>query len=245
MQRTNIRDVHFCNVTLDQTINIVVSFLRGDKNHTVVTPNSEIVQMCIEDDGLRRIINAADLVIPDGIGVIYAARILKRPLSQKVAGIDLAMGLLPKLHKGGYRLFLLGGQPGVAEAAKGKIEKSYPGTVCGVHDGYFTNNTLVIDEINKSGADLVFVCLGAPKQEMWMAEHKDRLSVKAMIGLGGTLDVFAGRAKRAPDIFIKLGLEWFYRLLKEPRRIGRMMRLPRFLLGTIGYSFTRAHRKER
>jgi N-acetylglucosaminyldiphosphoundecaprenol N-acetyl-beta-D-mannosaminyltransferase len=106
MQKINIRDVHFCNVTLNQAIDIVVSFLQEDKNHTVVTPNSEIVQLCLENDALRRTINGADLVIPDGIGVIYAAKILKRPLIQRVTGIDLATGLLPKIKQGDTACFV-------------------------------------------------------------------------------------------------------------------------------------------
>lgn len=245
MQKITIRKVDFCNVTLTQAADVMISFLQEEKNHMVVTPNSEIVQLCLEDEGLRLIINSADLVVPDGIGVIYASKILKRPLMQKVAGIDLAKELLPRLHEKGYHLFLLGGKPGVAEEAKKNIETSLPGLICGVHDGYFKDSGPIIKEINESGADLVFVCLGAPKQEQWMAEHKEQLKVRAMIGLGGSLDVFAGRAKRAPQIFINLGLEWFYRLLKEPWRVTRMMKLPQFLFGTIGYRFTNEYRKER
>ena len=244
MQRVPIGKVYFNNVTLDQAIDEVMSYLHGAENHAVVTPNSEIAQLCARDAALLEIINSADLVVPDGIGVIYASRILGRPLSQKVAGIELAAGILPRLKEEAFRLFLLGGKPGIAQQAKEKIEEKYPNIICGVHDGYFKDDRQVIDEINQSGADMVFVCLGAPKQEIWMYENKDKLKVKAMLGLGGSLDVFAGQAKRAPQIFIKLGLEWLYRLLKEPWRIGRMMKLPQFLFGIIAYRFSKEYREE-
>lgn len=231
----DIRGVHFHNVDLTEATEICRSFLQTDGMKIIHTPNSEIVQLCIEKPEYYGLINAADLVIPDGSGVILASKILRRPLKKgKVAGIELCESLLALCAREGYGVFFLGGKPGVAQTAAERMEEKYPGlNVCGVHDGYFKEDAAVIREINDSGADLLLVCLGVPKQEAWMADHRSELSVRLAGGFGGSLDVFAGNVKRAPRIFIKLGLEWFYRLLCEPKRIGRMMKLPKFLIGTI------------
>ena len=144
------------------------------------------------------------------------------------------------MEKGGTKLFLLGGAPGVADKAAAKMKEKYPGLdICGTNDGYFEESEPIIQKINDSGAQVVYVCLGAPKQEKWMAQHRHSIKAKVMLGLGGSLDVFAGNVKRAPDIYIKLGLEWFYRLVKEPWRYKRMMKLPQFLFGTIVYKITK------
>ncbi len=243
--RVDVRGVGFDNVTLAEA----ADFLRhhaaeGACGAAVFTPNSEIVQMCIEDAALRDTVNAAALVIPDGIGVVKAARILGTPLKGKVAGVELGREVLAFAAEDGLPVYFLGGKPGVAEAAAEKMCEAYPAlTVCGMHDGYFAKtgeeNDAVIARINESGAKILFVCLGAPAQENWITANKDKLpSVQILMGLGGSLDVYAGTVKRAPKIFIKLGLEWLYRLLKEPRRIGRMMNLPKFYFGTWRYKLT-------
>lgn len=234
MDKINIRGVMFDNVTLQEAVQCVLQFLEGERASIVVTPNSEIVQMCLEDASTMEVVRQADLTIPDGIGVVYASKILGTPLKQKVAGFDLASALLPQLTEHGKRLYLLGGAPGVAEQAAVRMQQQYPNLIiCGTHDGYFKDDAPVIHEINESDADILYVCLGAPKQERWMVANREHLHVKAMLGLGGSLDVFAGNVKRAPDIFVKLGLEWFYRLIKEPWRYKRMAKLPKFLMGTI------------
>lgn len=234
MERINIRGVMFDNVTLQEAVQRVLGFFQTEQAKIVVTPNSEIVQMCLEDPQVMAVVRQADLTIPDGIGVVYASNILGTPLKQKVAGFDLAGALLPHLEEQGKRLYLLGGAPGVAEQAAVRMQQKHPNLIiCGTHDGYFQEDGPVIQEINSSGADILYVCLGAPKQERWMAANRERLHVKAMLGLGGSLDVFAGNVKRAPDLFVRLGLEWFYRLIKEPWRYKRMAKLPKFLMGTI------------
>lgn len=232
--RINILGTEFDNITLEEAINQAHHMIGSRKNHRIVTPNSEIVYMARDDETLRAILNTSDLAVADGIGVVYASKIRKTPLISKVAGIELGEGLLKRLAQTGERIFFLGAKPGVAEAAAKALCEKYPGLViCGVQDGYFKSDDAVIEKINASGADVLFVCLGAPKQEFWMAKHQDKLCTSLMLGLGGSLDVFAGVSQRAPDIWIKLGLEWFYRLCKEPWRLGRMMALPKFLLTVI------------
>ena len=126
--------------------------------------------------------------------------------------------------------YFLGSKPGVAEAAAEKLRQRFPGLrVCGTHDGYFQEDGPVIADINEKHPDVLFVCLGAPKQEVFMSSHREELQVRFMVGLGGSLDGFAGNVKRAPKWMIRWNLEWLYRLIKEPWRLGRMMRLPKFL----------------
>lgn len=235
MKTASILGVHFHAVTMDQAIDIAMGRLRAQEKGYVVTPNPEIVELCRQDSAYMEIVNRAALVLPDGIGVIYAAKILGEQLQGKVAGVEFAEHLAAAMAKEKMRLFLLGAKPGVAEQAGANLSAKYPGLViAGTHDGYFTDPQQAVDAVNRcGGADVVFVCLGAPKQEKFMAEYMDELHATLLCGLGGSLDIFAGVSKRAPDLFIKLGLEWFYRLLKQPSRIGRMMKLPKFLLIVI------------
>lgn len=244
--RIDVRGVGFDNVTLEQASQFLRSeCASGRCSMAVFTPNSEIVQMCIEDEALRAVVNSASLVIPDGIGVVKAARILGTPLKGKVAGVELGREVLAFAAQDALPVYFLGGKPGVAELAAEKMTEAYPGLiVAGMRDGYFQKNgpenDAAVAQVNESGAKILFVCLGAPAQEKWIAENMAKMpGVQILLGLGGSLDVYAGTVKRAPKIFIRLGLEWFYRLLKEPWRIGRMMRLPQFYFGTWRYKLTK------
>lgn len=242
--KISIRGVNIDNVTMDEAEAIIDGYAASKAFHAVFTPNAEIVELCIEDEAVRSIVNFADLIVPDGAGVVLASKILSRPLKQKVAGVDLGRRAIALSEKKGYGVYFLGGKPGVAELAAEKLRESYKDfNLVGMHDGYFQKSgeesERVIEEIKKAAPDILFVCLGVPVQEKWIYENREKLaSVGLVMGLGGSLDSYAGTVKRAPDIFIKLNLEWFYRLIKEPRRIGRMMKLPKFIFGTIAYKFT-------
>lgn len=237
-EKINIRGVDFLNVDLEEATNVGETMLAGDAVCTVFTPNAEIVQLCIEQNEYYALYNGGDMVVADGAGVVKAAKILGKPLKGKVAGVELGERMLAFCAKSGDSVFFLGAKPGVAEEAARRMAEKYPGlTVAGTNDGYFekegNESDAVVEKINQSGAKLLFVCLGVPVQEKWISENKDKLtSARMCMCLGGSLDVYAGTVKRAPKIFIRLSLEWLYRLLKEPRRIGRMMKLPKFLLGT-------------
>lgn len=227
--------VCFDAVTLTQAVDRAMEQTRTGKKGYVVTPNPEIVYQAMEDAAFCETVNRASLVLADGIGVIYASKILGEWLPGRVAGIDFAAQICHRMAQEKMRLFLLGAKPGVAEQAAENLKKKYPGLVItGTMDGYFKDEREAVDAVNAAGgADVLFVCLGFPKQERFMERYLKELNVTLCCGLGGSLDVFAGTVQRAPDIFIRLGLEWFYRLCKEPRRIGRMMKLPLFMLLVI------------
>ena len=235
MLRTDVLGIGFDNVTQDEAVDRAMALIAAGGSHYVVTPNAEFVQMARGDSRFRDLLNQADLVLPDGIGVVYASKILGRPLKGRVPGVDFAAALCGRMAREGGRLFLLGAKPGVAELAAAELKQRYPGLqICGTHDGYFQEDGPVVEEIRTAAADVVFVCLGAPKQEQWMAAHGAACGAKLLVGLGGSLDVFAGQVKRAPETWQNLGLEWLYRLIKQPSRIGRMANLPLFLVSAAG-----------
>ena len=229
--RIDVCGVGFDNVTMGEAVARAMDILNGSTTEYAVTPNAEIVWEAMHDDALMQLIRQAALVLPDGAGVVLGAKMLGTPLKEKIPGIEFAAGLMEGMAKEGKSLFLLGAKPGVADMAARNLERKYPGLViAGTHDGYFKEDAPVVEEIRRSGADVVFVCLGAPKQELWMKKHGPETGAHLLCGLGGSLDVFAGVVERAPKFWSDHGLEWFYRLCKEPRRIGRMMKLPLFLV---------------
>ncbi len=218
---------------------------KGEGIVAVYTPNAEIVQLCIDKNEYYGLINSAEMTVPEGIGVIKAAKILGTPLKERVPGVELGEKMIEFCAKNGHKVYFLGGKPGVASLAAKNMTEKYPGLiVCGTGDGYFKKegeeSDEIIGKIADSCAELLFVCLGVPVQEKWIHDNKEKLAligVKVCMALGGSLDVYSGTVKRAPDFFCKTGLEWFYRLLKQPSRIGRMMKLPKFLIGTYGEKF--------
>jgi len=166
--------------------------------------------------------------------VIYAARILGTPLKERVPGFELTQKLLTAAVERGLSVFLLGAKPGVAERAAANLEREIPGLrVVGTGDGYFKDDAPVLEKVRASGARLLLVCLGFPRQELWMARHKEDLGQILMLGVGGSMDVFAGDVARAPEAWCRAGLEWLYRLIKQPSRIRRQIKLPLFLFSVL------------
>ena len=228
--KIDVMGLKFDSVTMDEALSRAEALLRGDKAAYVVTPNAEIAYEALHDGQLREMLNGADLMLPDGAGVVLASKLLRTPVKQKVAGVDFAAGLLSILERNGQSLYLLGGKTGIGELAAQKMLEAHPQLrIAGIADGYFQDEAPVIAKINASGADALFVCLGAPKQERFMVQHQQELHVHLMAGLGGSLDAFAGTVQRAPAWMIRLNLEWLYRLIREPKRFRRMLRLPKYL----------------
>lgn len=228
--KIDVMGLKFDSMTMDEALSRAEALLRGDKAAYVVTPNAEIAYEALHDVQLREMLNGADLMLPDGAGVVLASKLLRTPVKQKVAGVDFAAGLLGILERNGQSLYLLGGKTGIGELAAQKMLEAHPQLrIAGIADGYFRDEAPVIEKINASGADALFVCLGAPKQERFMVQHQQELHVHLMAGLGGSLDAFAGTVQRAPAWMIRLNLEWLYRLIREPKRFRRMLRLPKYL----------------
>ena len=236
----NVLGVGIDSVTMPQAVAIVDGFIRTRTPSLVATANAEMVMLAQQDSELFSILNAAELVLADGAGVVWAARRLDRGVPERVAGFDLTQQLLKHAAQTGYRIFWLGAAPGVAEEAAARAAEKYPGlTTVGIHDGFFDCDDSAIRRlIRESQADILLCALGVPKQEKWLNQYRNELQVPVMIGVGGTFDVMAGKVKRAPLWMQRAGLEWSYRLLRQPRRILRMLALPRFVARVLLAAWT-------
>jgi len=199
----------------------------------IVTPNPEMIVASLKDIELRNVINNAYLSVADGVGLMIAGRILGKKFKQRIAGIDLMLELVKVAKDKRYKIFLFGGREGVAEEAAKVLDAD----VVGTYQGYSMNNQQVIDAIKKSKPDMLFVGLGSPKQEKWAAKHLKELGVPLVMCVGGSLDVIAGRVKRAPVLMRITGFEWLWRLITEPRRWKRMLVLPVFIISVIRSRF--------
>ena len=228
--KTDVLGVAFDALTLTEAEERADALLRARKGGYIVTANPEIVLHSRDDAAYAAAVNGADLVLADGVGDLYAARILGTPLPERVAGSDLTPRLLSRLAERGGSVFLYGARPGVAERAGEALRSACPGLrIAGTENGYISDETALFTALDKEQPDLLLLGLGVPRQELWMARNRQRTNA-VMIGVGGLLDVFAGDIPRAPESWQRLGLEWLYRLLREPRRIKRMIRLPEILL---------------
>lgn len=218
---------------MDEAASLVERYMRERRGAFIATANAEMIMAALRDGELKRALNSADLVVPDGSGTVWAARHLGHPMPERVAGYDLVQNLLRRGAKNGLRVYFFGSAPGVAEKAKEKILRRCPGLeVVGVRHGFFRQEEeeAIVGDIRAARADLLLVALGVPKQEKWVRRHLASLGVGAAIGVGGTLDVMAGVMKRAPLWMQKAKLEWLYRGMKQPKRIGRLMALPKFVI---------------
>lgn len=236
-QTVDIIGVPVDKVTMAQALERLKDFLAEDRVHTIYTPNAEIMYDAHKDPQLKEVLKDADLLIADGAGVVLASRILGRPVPEKVPGFDLVKNSFGMAWERKIRYFLFGSKPGIAEKAGEKILQDYPGIeIVGYRNGYFTaqDDEEIIRQINASGAEILLVALGAPKQEKWIHDHRSKLHVRVCIGCGGTLDVFAGNMGLAPAFFRNHGLEWLYRLYKEPKRYKRMLKLPKYVFLALG-----------
>ncbi|MBE7055320.1 MAG: WecB/TagA/CpsF family glycosyltransferase [Ruminococcaceae bacterium] len=234
MDFVNILGVHVNKYTMDDAVAKASELMESDSLSMIFTPNSEILLYASENPQFTDVLNSADMIVADGIGVVYGAKILGNPLKERVAGYDLVCNLFPVMAQKGKSVYLLGAKPGVAELAAENLVKKYPGLViAGTHDGYFKNDDEVIADINAAAPDFLMVCLGFPKQENWIYNNRQALNAKLAIGAGGCLDVFAGTVKRAPEFYCNHGIEWLYRLIKQPSRFVRMLALPKFGLKVL------------
>lgn len=236
MKETTILGVGFSRLTMAEALEEISTYMVQLKPHLIVTANPETVMLAQDDQLLGEILERADLVVADGIGVVWASRILGQPVPERIPGIELAEGLLRKAAQGRRRVFLVGGEEGVAEQAAQALQRTIPNLqIAGTHHGYFqagSEEQALIAQIKQAQPHLLLAALGVPRQEKWLAAHLGTLQVPVAIGVGGSFNVWAGVEKRAPLWMRKIHLEWFYRLVKQPWRIKRMAVLPRFV-GTV------------
>lgn len=229
--KVNLLGIDIDAITLDETVKRVEGFIRSGRPHRIVTINPEFLCRAQTEGELLELVKRADLVTADGEGVVWACRVKGTPVPERVTGIDLMARLLERGSARKWRVYLLGAAPGVAEKAAEKISQSFPGLqIAGTQHGYFGDGEVktVVNKIKESSPDLIFVALGAPKQERWIDRHLEDTGVPAALGVGGSFDVFAGKARRAPAWIRRSRLEWLYRLAKEPSRWRRQLVLPLF-----------------
>ena len=232
MESLKILGINISKVTYNEAIERIALYIEERQPIQVVTANAEIVYAASREQKLKDIVNTSGLVTADGVGVVYAAKIKGDPVPCKLAGVELTEGLVALSGSRGWRIYFLGGAPGVPEKAKEELLKKYPdANIVGTQNGYFDSSQEenIRQDILDKKPDILFVALGFPKQELWIAENKEALKVPVSIGVGGSLDIFSGTKKRAPVIYQKLGVEFLYRFIQEPTRLSRYLNLPKFV----------------
>ena len=208
------------------------TLLRTPKTSLVFTPNTVMLFRAERDHAIARMLASADLLLPDGMGVVAASRFLGTPLPERLSGIDMAQKLLAHAEKQGLRVFLLGGKPGIAKKAAERLKQRFPDLrICGTHHGYFGHHReeeeSVVQLIRAASPHILFACLGFPKQEEWLLRHRTCFpTLRLGMGLGGSLDVWSGEIERAPERMQSIGLEWLWRALREPRRFSVLLTVP-------------------
>lgn len=244
MEKIHVLGVPVDKVNMSEALGRAVNLLENKDKSVIYTPNSEIVMMAKDDKNLLDAIKEADLIIPDGIGLVLASKVIKKPLTERVTGIDLMENLLRYCNDNKKSIYIIGGKPGTADKAGKNIGEKYPNiNVLGTYHGYFKGQHIgqegheeeiaVIKKINELKPDVLFVAFGAPKQELWIKRYKGEINTKLFMGVGGSVDVYAGEVDRAPQFYQNFGLEWLYRLIKEPWRYKRMMALPKFVIEVL------------
>lgn len=244
IEKVSFYGLKVMNTTLEEMTDLYDQILLDDELKIISTPNTEIVMAAKNDKDMKDMINQFDIVIPDGIGLIYGSRIRKVPMKERVTGFDSSIKMLEIADKKEYSLYILGGAEGVAKRAAERVKEKYSGVrIAGYHNGYFDGahnghvgsdeDKKILKEIEENATDILFVGMGYPKQDKWIFNNKDKIKAKIAIGNGGVMNILAGDLARAPSFFANNGLEWLYRLVKEPKRIKRQVVLPLFLLNAI------------
>lgn len=232
-ERLEILGIGIDRIDSSEALRRIGQFIASGTPHQIVTANAEIIYQASKNEKMKKVINAAQMVTADGSGVVWASRQLGQPLSQRVTGIDLVNSICAQSAKDKWKIYILGSAPGVAATAANNIRDKFPGcNIVGTHHGYFKaqEEKQIIAELEQLKPDVLFVALGAPKQEYWIADHIQQLNIPVAMGIGGSMDVLSGNVKRAPRWMQKMSLEWLYRLLIQPARFKRVLALPKFML---------------
>jgi N-acetylglucosaminyldiphosphoundecaprenol N-acetyl-beta-D-mannosaminyltransferase len=236
-RRLHVLGIPIDAATFDSLLEAIAGWIAaGDRPHQICTVSPEFVMIAQDDPDFMQVLRAADLCVADGVGLLFAARYLGHPLPERVTGSDGVPLIAERAARDGWKLFLLGAEPGVAEQAAARLVERYPGLqVMGTYAGRPSpdEEEEIAERVNASGADILLVAYGAPRQDLWIARNRARLKVHVAIGVGGTFDFIAGVVPRAPRWMRRVALEWLYRLYKQPSRWRRMLRLPRFVWAVL------------
>lgn len=238
MKRYTVLNLWIDDCDMNQALRRVAEFVEeGKRVHTVFASNPEKNNSVPKDPFLHNMFRNADMLIPDGIGMVLAARMLYGTKVERVPGCELMQSICKMSADKGYKVFIYGAREEVNEAAADNLKERHPSIqIVGRQNGYLGDEQMdgLIDRINDSKAQILFLALGSPKQEMWISRYREQLKhVRVCQGIGGTLDVLAGTVKRAPDFFCRMGIEWLYRLMAEPKRLKRQIILPMFAAQVI------------
>ena len=232
LQSISLLGIRIHRVDMDTTLARIREWVGGDEPHMIVTADASMVVIAQGDEDFRGIVNDADLVTPDGAGILLGSKLLGMPLEHKVSGVEIARHICRMAAEAGFGVFFFGAAPGIAELAAENVAKDCPGlSIAGTRNGFFTgaDNGEIVSQIRNSGAKVLLVAMGIPKQEKWIRNHLSELGVSVAIGVGGTFDVFSGKVKRAPEWMQRHGLEWLYRLACNPSKISKVATLPKFM----------------
>lgn len=240
MDSVRILGFRIDRVSMEAALQRIEAFIAEGVPRYLVTADASMVVTAKEDPELAGIVDRADLVTPDGAGILWASRELQTPITDKVSGVDLVGEMVRLSAEKGYRIFFFGAGPGVAEEAAVNLRTKFPGAhIVGTRDGYFKpeQESDIVAQIKAAKPDVLFVAMGIPKQEKWITRYKDEIGVPVSAGIGGSFDVYSGRVQRAPLWMQKRGLEWLHRLYKNPKKISKVMTLPKFAMMTLRQRF--------
>lgn len=236
LKKVTILDLPFINSSKQNFFeNHIIPAVKDNHKLFIVTANPEIVMHAYEDKKYYFTVTRADYIVPDGIGIIIASKIIKKPLKERIPGIELFDEMLQLANDQKKSVYFFGSKDEVVQIAVQNIQREYPNLiVSGYHHGYVDlSDEEVIDDIVQKEPDFIFVALGYPRQEEWIYNNMGKVNKGIFMGVGGSFDVKAGVAKRAPNIWLKLNLEWLYRLIMNPTRLKRMIKLPQFIIQVI------------
>lgn len=230
--RVEIMDIPFINTNKQNFLEqFVYTDINNENKKFIVTANPEIVMMAKENQSYKDAVLKADYIVPDGAGIVIASKMLKQPIEERIPGFDLMVDLIAHAEEERLSCYFLGAGEKVIEEFIRKIKVKHPKlNIAGYHHGYFDlDDQSIVNDIKRAEPDLVFVALGLPRQEQWIAKNHQKFKKGIFMGVGGSFDVIAGKVKRAPDVWIKFNLEWLYRLLKQPFRWRRILKVFEFM----------------
>ena len=236
MEKFSLLGVRVDRITSEETLELIDRYVAEHKPHHIVTADASMIVMAREDPALAEIMLDADVVTADGAGILWASRRLGIPIASRVSGVDLVERICERSASTGMRVFFLGAAPGVADEAAENLRAKYPGAqIVGTRNGFFSESEEfgVVTAVTNAHPDVLLVAFGIPKQEIFIKKYRDVFGASVLIGIGGSFDIYSGRVKRAPAWMQSTGLEWLYRLYQNPKKIGKVMMLPRFVLTTI------------